>query len=436
MQLLLFLICYVGGIINSFILHRAYAYATYQLVYFFYPYGPYRWWSYSIPNIPYSLTVTLLMVTLYLINFKDCNRNRLMAAPQLVCAYILGLYVYAFNFFEPVNPTLHSNFSIEFVKMLITLSIAYKLINTDKTLNIIIFSYMGGASYIGLLVGQVGRNCNNRVCGIGTVDAPATNGMAAAIVPAVIFGLYWFWADSRLKSRIPVTIASALTFTALIQINSRGSFLGLVGGLGYLLSILFFSKIRRKNQRLNLVFLGLLGLACLASVLDQSAIDRFKTIGESTEVDEEKESGGTRMFFWVAAFELSKDYPFGNGFFAFPHFSDEYLPVDLDTGGNRARSVHSTWFQCLSEFGYPGLIIFITMLFFCFKTLNQCRKEASKSNNVELYHKFVAIEAALISYIIPMTFQDRFTAVIPYWLLMYSACAYNIHVVRKNESTN
>ena len=429
--------CYIGGFIASFRLHRVYAYATYQLVYFFYPYGPNRWWSSSLPNIPYSMTTVLLMAIVYLINFKDCNKNRLMAAPQLVCAYILGAYVYAFNFFGPVNPAAQSKLSAEFVKMLVTASIAYKLVNTDKILNLIILTYMGGAAYVGLLVNQVGRNSGHRVEGIGTVDAPTSNGIAAAIVPAVIFGVYWFWVDTRLKSRIPVTILSALTLNALVLINSRGSFLGLIAGAFYLVFCLFFSKVQRKRQRLNLVLLSLLGLICLASVIDQSAIERFNSISKDAETTEEdSESGGTRMFFWVAAFELSKDYPFGNGFLAFRHFSDEYLPAGLDTGASRSRSVHSTWFQCLSEFGYPGLVVFIMMLFFCFKTLGQCCKEALKINNVELYYKFVAMRAALISYIVPMTFQDRFTAVVLYWLVMYSACAYNIHVLRKNEINN
>ena len=438
LQLLLFILCYFGGFISSFLYHRGYAFATYQLVYFFYPHGPSRWYSASLPMIPYSFTTVALMMSVYLLNFKECNKNRLMAAPQLVCAYIFGAYFYLLGFFgAAVNPERHNEFSILFIKTLIIMSIAYKLINTEKILNVIIFAYIGGATYMGLLVNQVGRNSRDRVAGVGTVDGPDTNDMAASIVPASVLALYWFWMHSTLKIRIPMVISGALVVNALVLINSRGAFLGVIGCCGYFMLHLWFSKFRRKGQRLGVVVLTLLGISSLFIVLDESAIERFYSISDDAEASEEdSESGGTRMFFWAAAYEMSKDYPLGMGFKGFNKFSDEYLPPDLDTGGSRSRTVHSTWFQTLNETGYPGLIIYLLMWLYCFRTLRQCRKVAIKQNNFELYYKFIALEAALIGYMLPQTFLNRMTAEVPYWIILFSACAYNIYVLKEKQVTS
>ena len=434
-HLLAFLSLYVGSFIWSFLYHRAYAFMAYLMVYFFYPLGPARWWSYSLPGIPYSFSTTLLMIMVYILNFQDSNKNRCLAAPQLVYAYLFGTYFYCL-IIVAVNPDLHAMFSSNFVKLLIVITLAYKLVDTHKMFNIILFAYIGGTSYIGLLVNIIGRNSGDRVEGIGTVDGPDANDMAALLAPALVLILYWFWVDSRLKIRVPMLIAGAITANAIVLVNSRGSFLGVLASCSYFMFYLYFSKFRRKGQKATVIVLICLGLVALLNVVDQSTLERFYSIADSTEVNEEEETGATRMLFWVAAYELAKDHPFGLGYAAFNSFADEYLPQGIDTGASRSRTVHSSWFQALSEAGFPGLMLYLLIYFFCFLTLRRCRKVAIEYKNIPLYYKIIALEAALVGYMVPMTFINRMTAVVPFILVLFSACAYNIYVLRKNELAN
>ena len=355
MQLLLFIICYFGSIISAFVYHRAYAFVAYLIIYFAYPHGSNRWWSYSLPGLPYSFITSMLMIAVYLMNFQKSNKNKLLAAPQMVCAWILGAYYYFVNLIA-INPELHMKFSISFLKTLLTISVAYKLIDTKKMLNTILFSYIGGTAFVGLLVTQVGRNAaGGRVAGVGFIDSPDTNVVAAIVTPAAILALYWFWVDSRMKIRVSMVVAGAFITNSLVLINSRGAFLGIIAGSAYFMYSLYFSKFRRKGQRMNVIILTIIGLIAAFSVIDESAIARFYTISEDAEVDRDQQGGGTRLFFWVAAYEMSKDYPFGMGKQGFNRFSDEYLPQDLDTGGSRSRSVHSTWFQTLNDLSALGV---------------------------------------------------------------------------------
>ena len=435
MQLLAFVFSYLGSFYAAFVYHRAFAFVGYLMVYFFYPFGGFRWWSYSLPSIPYSFTTTALMISVYLMNFSESNKNKILACPQMVCAWVLALYYFFVNIFA-IRPDLHMMFSVLFLKTMITVTVAYKLIDKDKMLNIVLFAYIFGAAFVGLLVKQVGRNSGpnwDRVAGVDLVDNPDTNGVAAVIAPAAICALYWFWIDSRLKMRVPMIIAGALVVNAVVLINSRGSFLGVIGGSSYFIFNLYFSKFRRKGQRLGVMILIALGLVAVFNVVDQSTIERFYTISEEAEVDEEQEGGGTRMFFWVAAYEMSKDYPFGMGKLGFNKFADEYLPQDLNTGGNRARSIHSTWFQTLNEAGYPGLILFILMHFFCFRTLSACQRVAVENNDIPNYYKCVAIKSMFVSYMIASTFLDLMTANFGYWLVLFSACVYNLHVLKEKR---
>lgn len=53
-----------------------------------------------------------------------------------------------------------------------------------------------------------------------------------------------------------------------------------------------------------------------------------------------------------------------------------------------------------------------------------------EKEDLENYFKTVGILAATLSYLISMTFMNRLRAEMLYWFVLYSACAYNIYVIK------
>lgn len=430
LNLIMFYSVSASGLYFSLFRSPAYAFVLYEVMYFFTP--QFRWWGYMAPNISYSFYIVLLMIGLMLVNIKRLQQNKLLAIPQFRWVYI-SVALYLIASFYAVSPQLHLEFAINYLKLAIIISVAYKLVDSIVKLDHILYAYIFGAWYIGFITYQAGRNASGRVEGIGTISAPDTNDIAAAIAPTVVLCLYYFWSSNKWIGKILAVIAGVFIANGLILINSRGAFLGVIISISYFMCYMLFSSLQKKNQKTIAVAIIIAGLAGTAVIVDDSAISRFTSIS-NTEWDEEQETGKTRMFFWLAAWEMAKDHPLGTGFLGFNHYAPLYIQENVDTGEHRNRSVHSSWFESLSETGYLGLLAFL-MIFYCaFKTLSQCKKRLRSLSKVDDYFKVIAIQAALLSFIISMSFINRMKAEVLYWLILYTACAYNIYILQGDKA--
>ncbi len=432
LNVLLFLSTYCSGIVCALVYSHIYIFVVYQAIYFFNPLS--RWWSSYIPSLSYSLYAVVIMMGLFLLNFRQYNKNSLLKVPQIKYMYLL-LLLYTLASFYAVLPASHNLALNYYAKLIITMSIAYKLCDTDKKLNIILYGYIYGAWYISFVAFQTGRNYGGRVEGIGTVDSPDANGLAAAIAPSLVLCLYYFWISNNIKVKVLIAIAGAFIANAIVLINSRGSFLAVVASGGYFMYYMYFSRFKRNNQKKMAVFITIFGSMALLYVVDDSFIERMSTLTTQSTNDTERETGATRFIFWQSAWEMAKDHPFGAGNRGFDFYAPYYIPKNVHTGGQLNRSVHSTWFEALSEIGYPGLLTLIMMIYMSFRTTKKCKKQLQAIGDTDTYFKIIAIEATFIAFIVAMTFMNRMRAEILYWCVLFTACAYNIYVLKPALST-
>lgn len=434
LNVLLFFGTYLGSIIAAFRIAPVFAFVLYQAVYFFYPRN--KWWGYMVPDLSYSFFTVVLMMLVFALNFKQLNKNSLLKAPQI--KYFFGMFcmMHIVANYAAI-PIWHNLSVVDYTKLFVIICLAYKLVDTKKHLQYILQGYIFGAWYISFMVFQLGRNAGDRVEGAGLVDAPDSNGLAAAIAPSVVLAFYYFWISKAMWQKALFAIALVFTANAVVLINSRASFLAVAGSMAFFMWHMYFSSIQRKNQKKAAVGLTILGLCGSLYIVDASFVERVKSIwsekkavtGQQVEV--RAESGATRTEFWKAAIEVSYDYPLGLGVRGFDHVSPYYLPEDLDTGRTRNRSVHSTWFEALTELGYPGMFMFLGMLFSSLWCLKKAKQIAREENDPDSYFKLIAIQCACIAFAIAMTFMNRMRAEILYWLVLFCACAYNVYVIKR-----
>jgi O-antigen ligase len=430
LNVLMFFSTYMAGFILAIWRVPVFAFVLYEAVYFYNPQK--RWWGPMVPDISYSLYVSLLIITLVVFKYKDFKQNSLLAVPHFRWMYAV-LTLYAIAYFYAQNPTSHVVYLNYFFKTLLIVSLAYKLIDTSKKLDYALFGYIFGAWYIGFVAYQTGRTSGDRLEGIGTVDSPDANGIAAAIAPALVLCLYYFWISKKLWAKGLFVIAGVFIANGLILINSRGAFLAAALGLSYFMYHMFFSAFQRPKQKLTAIFIIIFGLLGVVRLADDSFIERMYTITD-TEVKEDHETAATRTVFWRAAWEMAKDHPFGAGYLGFNRYGYIYMPKQVNTGKSIFRTVHSTWFETLTEIGYLGLIVFIIMLLSAYSAAKKSRLLLKERREVDDYFKVLAIEAACISFIISMTFLNRLRAEILYWCLLYVGCAYNIYYLKFQTS--
>lgn len=431
---LLFLLVFLGGLYGIVFVAPVYGFYLYELIYFLNPSK--RWWGNGIPSVSYSFVTVLFTLAIYFIKRKEFQQNTIKKAPEFKWMLLL-LGVYLLLSPIAIAPTLHSRFVFDLFKLFLIMFVAFRLIDTQKKLEIALFCYLVGCAYIGYEAFNVGRNETGRVEGIGTLDAPDSNGISAAIAPAIPLFMYYMW-RAKTKTKMLLGLCAVLTLNGIVLLNSRGAFLGVVAGTGYFLIIMTFSKYKLKKQRLMLLSIVLVGVLGLARFTDDAFWARMSTITESS-VENQDESGARRVLFWLSTFDMLDDYPLGVGIWGYQTLSSFYLSeeqmADARREGHTGRAVHSIWFQGLSEVGWVGFTFFVLLLLSTKRHTGKAKKEAVKHEDYECYYLIVALEASVISFLAAASFIDAFRAETLYWLIMFCASA-SVISLNKYESLN
>lgn len=422
---LLFLMIFFGGILSALLLTPVASFLIYQIVYFLNP--DIRWWSASIPGIRYSLISVLVMIFVLVTHYKNFS----LVAPwkeQPVFKWMLILLVYHFiGLSFAVVPVVHERFSVDFAKLVIIMLIAYKIVHTEKALDACLWVYVVGATYIGYMAREVGRDGQGRVEGIGMVDTGGdSNFTAAAMVPALVILMYLAWLGNK-KTKLFAGFCGVFIANGVVLINSRGAFLGALVGSLFFLFYMIFSKYQREGQRATAILIILAALGGTIYVADDLFWSRMQTIKQ---VDDGDASGSNRIDFWLATFDVLKDHPFGVGIQGFVELSPNYLPAQYFEGRTIGKAVHSMWFQILSELGYVGFFLLIALLVSTFKLSKRTKNKLIKNGDYNAYFKILALEGALISFLVAGSFIDRARAEVLYWLILFIAIAANVYLFR------
>jgi len=199
---------------------------------------------------------------------------------------------------------------------------------------------------------------------------------------------------------------------------------------------MLFSKFQRANQRATAIFLVVAGLGGTVYVTDDLFWERMGTLQEVSD-DEGDRGGSHRVEFWMASFDILGDYPLGVGIRGYNMVSSRYIDPALTKGGTARKSVHSTWFQGLTEIGLQGFILFIGLLYSCYRLSRQTKQYLANAGRSDEYFKMVAIETALFSFLVAASFINQFRSELLYWLILFVACGANIYYFQdKAKSEN
>jgi hypothetical protein len=423
-QTALFLFIYVYGTLVSFFKHPALIFCVYQCVFFFNPQQ--RWWGASLPNFSYSFYIACILLFLTFKVVLDKNEEKNSLRSPIVKTLFVFLILFTITYFLAVFPENHLEQLIYFTQSFVIICCAYLLANNMQKLRWYFDAYIVGASYLSFYTYQIGRNAGDRVIGIAVLDSVDSNSVAASIAPAAIVALHFIFTEKKIFLRIYYVSACVFIANALVLINSRGALLGLsIGGMFYLYQIYKSSDVidYARSKAIALVFAALAGVIYVA---DDSAIERFQSIFEVSSKQVEVESGATRTHFWKAAIDMAKDHPMGLGYRGFNAYARFYIPEEVNTGRSRSRSVHSSWFEALSELGYIGLAVLLYLVYLSIKLSLAAKRYFSSLNDANSVLLVVALQGCLLTNFVAMTFISRMRGETFMWLLIFTAILYEI----------
>ncbi|WP_404362219.1 O-antigen ligase family protein [Marinobacter sp.] len=419
---LLFLMVFFGGTAAALFYSGAAAFILYQIVYFLNPGG--RWWIVQIPGLPYSFLAACLMLLVLALNYTNFSKQSPWKEQKIfLCLGILVVFFYMAKLWA-LDPFLHDKFTFVYLKLIIVVFVAYKLLNSEYALNASIWAYITGCAYIGYLATGMGRNSGARLEGISLPDGSDVNGVAAALVPSGVLLLYYAWMGNK-KIRILCFLFGAFIANGLVLFNSRGAFLGAVVSSGLFLLHMVFSKYRQKGQRGLAIMIVTLGLSGALYVTDDLFWERMSTLKEPIS----EQSGSSRTLFWMTTFEMLEDYPLGMGVHGFNRLAPAYLTSE-ERGGALYRSVHSMWFQGLSEVGWHGLLVFLIGLYTLYKTSKKARVFLIEKHQYQRYFHLLALECAIIGFLVAGSFINQFRGDILHWTILFLAVGIKVYYLR------
>ena len=158
---------------------------------------------------------------------------------------------------------------------------------------------------------------------------------------------------SGFVNRVLGLVGIVLIVWAIICTQSRGGILGI-------LAIMAVVGLRVVKSKVVLITVG--GLAALTLMAAMGLNNRSSGGAAESGIDE---SAMGRIYAWGAAWNMACARPL-NGVGLDNFVPNYYLYSNHWDGHNHA--VHSTWFNVLAETGFPGLFVFIYMIYTIFRS--------------------------------------------------------------------
>ncbi len=187
-------------------------------------------------------------------------------------------------------------------------------------------------------------------------------------------------------------ISIPLGVIAVILTYSRGDMLGLAA----LMAIWVW-----KSKYKVLATVGMLVVVmAVFAYAPQAWIQRMETIRTAPETDASAQS---RLRSWTFALKLSRDHPgLGGGFETFT------LPLYAQYGVDDTHGPHSIYFQVLAEHGFPGLLIFLSLIASCWFSCRKLTRDFRRSASYPYLADYaVMVQTSMIPFVISGAFLGR-----------------------------
>jgi probable O-glycosylation ligase (exosortase A-associated) len=194
--------------------------------------------------------------------------------------------------------------------------------------------------------------------GLSETSAMAT--VAIMFIPLLLFlrehSILVPWKKIR---NIFYPIYAMLCITAMIGTGARTGLVCLA-----VLGFLYWLQTRAKVA-------AALAIAILGILILLFSPDRWKERMGTIDDFNQESSALTRIKVWQWALDFVSDHPMGGGFRAYETNIIRMPPDRANPDGwvQHGRAPHSTWFELLSEMGWPGLLLFLALIAVTLATL-------------------------------------------------------------------
>lgn len=349
--------------------------------------------AYSFPWVQLIAIVTLVSWLLS----KESKKIAWSTASLLLVVFLLWT---GFTTFFAAAPDSAWEKWQEFAKVLVMVFMTLILVNNRERMHWLVWMIVVSLGFYGLKGGlfTVMKGGVNHVVGPPGSFIGDNNALALALCMILPLMRYLQLHAERKIVRVGLGTGMLFTGIAVLGTYSRGGLIGLAIVAGAL-----FLKSRR---RLVVVLVILAVGATAYHFMPPQWTARMDTLHHASKTD----SGETRIQSWEFAANVAIHHPLvGGGFddYQNPSFWNAYAPE-----GSIQRAIHSIYFRVVSEQGFPGLLLFLLLLFVSWRNCGRVRTKTRDSSEQKWAYDLASmLQVTLLAFMVagaflPMTYFD------------------------------
>lgn len=254
-------------------------------------------------------------------------------------------------------------------KTFLMVAITLMVINTEKNIKLFVWVVALSLGIYGLKGGlfTIASGGHYRVFGPDGSYIAENNSMALALVVAL--PMIWYLRTQVKSKLLSMGLLAVVIFTSVSAMGSysRGALLG-----GAAMLVFLWLKSPKKVQTgLAVIVIGVV----IAYIMPEAWYARMDTINDY----QEDTSALGRINAWYFAINIANSHLLGGGFNVFtPRLFMQYAPDPLGY-----HVAHSIYFQVLGDHGYVGLILFLALMLFSWRTGTRIIKFCGKNPDLK-----------------------------------------------------
>lgn len=288
----------------------------------------------------------------------------------------------------------------EFAKVTVMVFVTFMLINNRERMHWLVWMIVVSLGFYGVKGGvfTVLQGGINHVVGPPGSFITDNNALALALCMTLPLMRYLQLHSERKWVRVALGVSMLLTGIAVLGTYSRGGLIGLTIVAG----ALFFKSRGRLAVALVVIAVGVTAYQFMPSQWTA----RMGTLQDAQDTG----SGVSRIQSWKFAANVAFHHPvLGGGF-------DDYLSSSYWAAyapeGAKQRAIHSIYFRVLSEQGFPGLGLFLALLWASWRNCSKVRKRFRDVPDEKWSYDLASmLQVALVAYaatgaFLPMSYFD------------------------------
>jgi putative inorganic carbon (hco3(-)) transporter len=410
---------YSLSIVLSFAVNPFFAALGYLLEYYRRP--ELQWWGKELPSFRWNLIISVALGAAFLLRRTSLRQMKEVPNASLPWLIAFSAVMTLVTVTVAVNTGTSAAWAIQWVKMAVIFPLlVVGVVRTPLMFDVFIAAHLLGGLDWGWNAWVDPTRVHGRLLNIGSADSLNDNEASAHLLTILPFAILYVLAEKRWWLRAIALAALPFVVNTLILCNSRGAMVGVAGAMAagfYLVG---------RGRRVRMITAGIATLAVGLYLADDTFLERQKTT-----TDPQDNSAQERLITWQGGARLVMARPLGAGGRGFHLLSPQYIPSVVEAHGGDPRAPHNTYVMVASEWGIAGLVCYLGLYGSALLTTRRIKKRCTTPEDRYYYWRAMALQLALVAYMICSVFADRLYGEAGYWMIGLAYALYRIQVTEQ-----